>query len=144
MQINVVALLCTSFAIYRNSCSVRDSFLGRRHTKGGILRKVSPSVYIYLPTPGEREKKREVIYDFISSRIRIVPDASSTSSFHRSLFFPFLLCIHGRCMDKTWVMRFLSAAPAHFLARFPLLWSAKEYPWWMLSSFLFLFALFFL
>jgi drug/metabolite transporter superfamily protein YnfA len=32
------------------------------------------------------------------------------------------------------VMRFLSAAPADFLGRFLFcVWSAKEYPWWMLS-----------
>lgn len=91
---------------------------------------------LLLLSPSE-ERKEEVIYDFISSRIRIVPDASSTSPFHPSRF---LLCTTTSCIlvcterRGELVMRFLSAAPADFLGRFLFcVWSAKEYPWWMLS-----------
>ena len=89
--------------------------------------------FLLLLSPSE-ERKEEVIYDFISSRIRIVPDASSTSPFHPSRFFCVLLTLYSVYREGELVMRFLSAAPADFLGRFLFcVWSAKEYPWWMLS-----------
>ena len=76
--------------------------------------------FLLLLSPSE-ERKEEVIYDFISSRIRIVPDASSTSPFHPSRFFCVLLTLYSVYREGELVMRFLSAAPADFLGALPLL-----------------------